>query len=158
MTRMRTILCASDFSPASRPAFRKAVELARAAGARLVLVHVLAPLTPLMLEDSYLMSKTWNETAAAARAAAAKQLDALVRAARKAGVRAASLLVEGVAAEQLARTAKAQRADVLVLGTHGRTGLTKLFVGSVAARVVATAACPVLTVRGTSRRAGRRRP
>jgi nucleotide-binding universal stress UspA family protein len=46
------------------------------------------------------------------------------------------------------RAARSKRADVLVLGTHGRTGLPRFFLGSVAARVLATAPCPVLTVRG----------
>jgi nucleotide-binding universal stress UspA family protein len=63
-------------------------------------------------------------------------------------VRAKSLLLEGVPHEQIARTARRQRADVVVMGTHGRTGLAKLFLGSVAGRVIAIAPCPVMTVRG----------
>ena len=50
--------------------------------------------------------------------------------------------------EQIVRAAKAQRADLVVIGTHGRSGLAKFFVGSVAGRVVSAARCPVLTVRG----------
>ena len=49
----------------------------------------------------------------------------------------------------IARTARTQKADLLVIGTHGRGGLAKLFLGSVAARLVSTAPRPVLTVRGT---------
>jgi nucleotide-binding universal stress UspA family protein len=146
MSRIRTIMFGSDFSPASRPAFRKALELAHVTRARLLVVHVLAPVIPLMAEDSYLSSKTLDEMDVAARTAASKQLDRLLALARRARVQATALIVDGTAAEQLVRTAKAKRADLLVLGTHGRTGLTKLFLGSVAARVVATASCPVLTV------------
>ena len=58
------------------------------------------------------------------------------------------LLVEGVPHEQIVRLARSKRADVVVMGTHGRSGLAKLFLGSVAGRVVAAAPCPVLTVRG----------
>jgi nucleotide-binding universal stress UspA family protein len=58
------------------------------------------------------------------------------------------MLLEGVAHEQIARAAKRQRADLIVMGTHGRTGMARFFLGSVAARVAATAPCPVLTVRG----------
>ena len=58
------------------------------------------------------------------------------------------LVVEGVAHEQITRAAKRLRADLIVMGTHGRTGVARFFVGSVAARVTATAPCPVLTVRG----------
>jgi nucleotide-binding universal stress UspA family protein len=50
-------------------------------------------------------------------------------------------------AERIVRTARALRADLIVMGTHGRTGVTRVVLGSAAARVVATASCPVLTVR-----------
>jgi nucleotide-binding universal stress UspA family protein len=63
-------------------------------------------------------------------------------------VRARGLLLEGLAHEQIVRAAKAQRADLVVIGTHGRSGLAKFFIGSVAGRVVSAARCPVLTVRG----------
>ena len=53
-----------------------------------------------------------------------------------------------MAHEQIARAAKSKKADLIVIGTHGRTGLAKFFLGSVASRVVAAAPCPVLTVRG----------
>lgn len=148
MSRIRTIMHASDFSPASRPAFKEALELARVARARLLVAHVLTPIVPIIAEGTYLSAQTWNELETSARNAAQKKLDALVRTARNAGVRVTGLLVEGIPAEQIVRTARAKRADILVLGTHGRTGLTKLFVGSVAARVVATATCPVVTVHG----------
>jgi len=69
--------------------------------------------------------------------------------ARKAGVKAMTLLLDGVAHEQIARAARSKKADLIVIGTHGRTGLAKFFLGSVAARVVATAPCPVLTVRSS---------
>jgi len=59
----------------------------------------------------------------------------------------AVMKVEGVPADQIVRLARLRQADMLVIGTHGRTGFSRLFLGSVAARVVATARCPVLTVR-----------
>ena len=68
--------------------------------------------------------------------------------AKKAGVRAVGLIVEGDPAREIVRAGRSQRADLIVVGTHGRTGLAKFFVGSVAGRVVATAPCPVVTVRG----------
>ncbi len=58
------------------------------------------------------------------------------------------MLREGAAAEQIVRAAKSVHADVIVMGTHGRTGLAKAVLGSIAGRVIATAPCPVLTVRG----------
>ena len=53
----------------------------------------------------------------------------------------------------IVRLARREAADLIVIGTHGRSGLGRLFMGSVAARVLATAKCPVLTVRGRGRRA-----
>ena len=84
----------------------------------------------------------------AAGAWAQKQLARLVAKAKGARVRARGIVREGVVADQIVRAARAQRADLIVIGTHGRTGVARFFLGSVAARVAATAPCPVLTVRG----------
>jgi nucleotide-binding universal stress UspA family protein len=67
--------------------------------------------------------------------------------AKRAGVSAVGLMREGVPAEEIVRAARAQRVDMIVMGTQGRTGFARLVLGSVAGRVVATAPCPVLTVR-----------
>jgi universal stress protein A len=144
---MRRVMMASDFSPASRAAFARAVELARANRATLLLMHAVT-LPPPTLGGEYIPPQTWERIDAAARAAAQTQLAALVAKARRAGVRAVGLIMTGSPHEVIVRAARARRADVLVLGTHGRTGLPRLFLGSVASRVLATAPCPVLTVRG----------
>ena len=137
----------TDFSPASRPAFARAVALARDEGAELLLVHVLASVTPL-LGDGYMSPKTYDDLQRSMRAQAQKQLDRLLAKAKAAKVRARGLLYEGVAADAIARAARTKHARLIVMGTHGRTGFTRLFMGSVAERVVGTSPCPVLTVRG----------
>jgi nucleotide-binding universal stress UspA family protein len=147
MARIRRIMCASDFSPASRPAFVKAVEMAKSMRAPLVITHVLAPFIP-VVGEGYVTPETWERIETGARRLAQKHLGALLQAARRAGVRATALLVEGSAADRIVGAARRKRVDLLVVGTHGRTGLARAFLGSVAARVVATAPCPVLTVRG----------
>ena len=147
MSRMRRILHPSDFSRASGAAFVKALDLAVSNRADLFIVHVLAPVIP-MVGDGYVSPKVYQEIEASARAEAGKQLDALVAKAKKAGVRAQGFLVGGVPHEQITRAARSKRADMVVIGTHGRTGLAKFFLGSVAGRVVSIAPCPVLTVRG----------
>ncbi|HEU5323472.1 MAG TPA: universal stress protein [Methylomirabilota bacterium] len=143
----RRVVHATDFSRASAAAFAWAVDSAKARRAELLLVHVLAPVIPLV-GDGYVSPATYEELAASARAWARKKLGALVARARARGVRATGLLLEGVAHEQIVRAAKGRRAGLLVIGTHGRTGVARFFLGSVAARVAATAPCPVLTVRG----------
>jgi nucleotide-binding universal stress UspA family protein len=143
----RRIMHPTDFSPASRPAFDKAIAMAKADRAELTVVHVLSPVMPVP-GDGYISPKVYDEIAASSKAWAQKELDRRVKKAKGAGVRARALLLDGVPHEQIIRAAKSRRADLLVLGTHGRSGLAKLFIGSVAGRVVSSAPCPVLTVRG----------
>ena len=147
MSRIRRILHPSDFSRASRPAFAAAVDFAKAHRAELLVVHVLAPTIP-MGSGGYISPKLYGDLEASARAYGQKELDALVATAKKAGVRAQAMLLDGSAHVGIARAARSKRADLIVIGTHGRTGLARLFLGSVAGRVVATATCPVMTVRG----------
>lgn len=147
MSRLRRILHPSDFSRASGAAFARAVAMARTDRAQLLLVHVLAPPVPIAGEG-YTSPKVYDDLEASARKYGQKHLGALVAKARKAGVKAVTLLLDGVTHEQIARAAKSKKADLIVIGTHGRTGLAKFFLGSVASRVVAAAPCPVLTVRG----------
>jgi universal stress protein A len=148
MKGIRRILCASDFSTASRPAVKKAIEIARSTRARLLIVHAVAPIVPpLMGEGAFVAPATWEAMQREARQAAQRQIDRLVQTAKKAGVAAEGRVVDGVPADQIVRLARVRQADMVVIGTHGRTGFSRLLLGSVAGRVVATARCPVLTVR-----------
>jgi len=147
MPTFRRIVHPSDFSPASRPAFRKAVELAKSQGAQLFVLHVLSMLP--VIPDTYVAPSVWEDLEQGQRATAQRQLQGLVAKAKAAGVRAAGALVDvGVTHEQIVRFARAKRADLIVMGTHGRSGLARALLGSVASRVLAAARCPVLTVRG----------
>lgn len=147
MDKVRRVLHPSDFSSASTAAFRAALDMAKASDAELLLVHVLTPVAPIVGEG-YVSPKTYEEIEQSARAHGQKQLDGLIEKARKAGVRATGTLLQGMPHDQVVRAARSKHADVIVMGTHGRSGIAKLFLGSVAERVVATAPCPVLTVRG----------
>lgn len=132
---VKRILCASDFSKASRPALKVALGLARVMKSRLVLCHAYQ-VTASMLQNLI----------GPVRADAERRLGALSRSARASGVSVTTRLVEGASAAAIVRAAKKERAGLIVLGTHGRTGLTRMLIGSVAERVVRTAPCPVLTV------------
>jgi nucleotide-binding universal stress UspA family protein len=145
MSGFRRILFASDFSPASRPAFTKALELARVLKAELVVTHAVAPTVP--AEGMHVTAVDWDAFEKAVREAAQVELDRLARTARKARVRVATMLTRGYAADEIVRTAKARKANLIVMGTHGRTGLSRLVMGSVATRVMIGASCPVMTVR-----------
>jgi universal stress protein A len=139
---------ATDFSRASTAALKRAVTMAKADRAQLIVVHVMTPPSLALPGDGYISPSLYEELEASARADAQKRLNAIVAGAQKAGARVAGLLLEGVPHERVARAVRAKKADLLVIGTHGRTGLAKFFLGSVASRLVASAPCPVLTVRG----------
>jgi nucleotide-binding universal stress UspA family protein len=148
MTVFRRIVHATDFSTASRPALARAIALARQNRATLWVVHALPPLVvPTAGDFAFVPPRTYEMLERSAHQHARKQLAALVGRAKKARVRATALLVDGVPHEQVLRAARRQRADLLVIGKHGRTGLSKALMGSVAERVVRLAPCPVLTVR-----------
>src|SRR5512145_716740 len=141
MRTVRRIVHPSDFSPASRRAFRKAVELARTYRAQLFVVHVL-PMLP-VIPDAYVPPSVWDDLERGQRSTAQRQLRRLVARAKAAGVRASGALLDlGVTHEQIVRFARARRADLIVMGTHGRSGLTKALLGSVASRVLTTSRCP----------------
>ncbi len=146
MPQVRRILFASDFSKASRKAFTTAIAMAKASRATLTILHVIVPFTPIVPEH-YINMETWEQIDTQARRWSQQQLRRLTEKAKTAGIRAVGLLLEGDPAQQIARTARSKHADLLVVGTHGRTGLAKFLVGSVASRLVATASCPVVTVR-----------
>jgi nucleotide-binding universal stress UspA family protein len=143
----RRVLHPTDFSKASSAAFARSLAEARANRGELVLLHVLAPVIPIAGEG-YVSPSVYEQMSQSARAWARKQMDRLLAKARAARVRARGLVLEGVTHEQIVRAAKRQRVGIIVMVTHGRTGVARFFLGSVAARVAATAPCPVLTVRG----------
>jgi nucleotide-binding universal stress UspA family protein len=143
----RTIMYATDFSRASGRASAKAIQLAKRDRAPLLIAHVMTPPLP-MMGDGYVSPATWDDIDRSYRKMSQKKLDAVVAKAKAAGVRARGLLLNGLPHEQIIRAARRQRAGLLVLGTHGRSGVARFILGSVAGRVVAGATCPVVTVRG----------
>jgi len=144
--KARRVLHPSDFSPASRAAFRRAVAIAKAERAELLIVHATVPVIP-QAGDGFVPANVYDDIERAIRDDARQRLDKLVATAKAAKIRGRSLLLDGTPAEQIVRAARKHRADLIVIGTHGRTGLARVLLGSVAARVVGTAPCPVLTVR-----------
>jgi nucleotide-binding universal stress UspA family protein len=141
----RVILHATDFSPASRPAFARAIELTKGTGGQLLVLHVLNPMMP-VIGARPIEPPTYARLQQASRAWALEQLARLTRRAKAAGARATAVLVEGPEAGTIARLARSRRAWLIVMGTHGRTGIERVLLGSVAARVVSLAPCPVMTV------------
>lgn len=141
----RRILWPTDFSPVAKTALPYALDLAADAGAELVLLHVLTP--PLTYAGPEIPGALWGELQQKNRAAAREELRRLAAQVEGPRVRVHTLLAEGVPFDQILRVAKRLRCDLIVLATHGRTGLGHVLMGSVAENVVRRAHCPVLTVR-----------
>ena len=144
---IKRMLCATDFSPASRPALRLAQELARTLKAKLILFHAYERSVPIG-DGGYLPSSVLQQMWSATQEAARRNLKRLTLSPQGKGVRISMQLAEGPAPAAIVRAAKKTRVDLVVMGTHGRTGVRRLLMGSVADRVIRTASCPVLIVGG----------
>ena len=141
------ILHPTDFSECAAQAEAMAVDLARKLDGELVLFQVLVE-TPLYAEGPlnmgavqrvYDAQRKWSEETLEARAGDLRQR----------GIKASWRLEAGVPFEEIVKVADDERADMIVMGTHGRSGLNRVLLGSVAERVIRLAPCPVLTVRQT---------
>jgi nucleotide-binding universal stress UspA family protein len=137
MPDIARILVAVDFSPGSQQALALAEEVARRFAAEVAVLHV----------DEALSVIPGSDLAETRRVAAERALEDATAELRRKDIRARPILRSGLAAIEIVEAANAEHADLLVLGTHGRTGLAHVLLGSVAERVVRTAPCPVLTVR-----------
>jgi nucleotide-binding universal stress UspA family protein len=138
------ILCPIDFSPGSQQAMRVAARIARDTGCELVLAHAwYLPPTAYTFESPfppYVVNGIVRD--------AERGLDDVVKEAKAAGVkRVTSKLLTGVPWAKIVEELETERYDLCVIGTHGRTGLARVLLGSVAEKVVRHAPCSVLTVR-----------
>ncbi len=139
MLAIKTILHPTDFSDRSEHAFKLACALARDYGARLVILYVehatiiaygegVVPPNPELLAEE--MKESLDRLTVP---------DPIIRVERR--------LEEGEPVTEILRVARESAADLIVMGTHGRTGLARLLMGSVADQVVRRAPCPVVTVK-----------
>jgi nucleotide-binding universal stress UspA family protein len=143
MIAIRNVLCPTDFSEFSQRALAHAVTLARWYEARLTVLHVL-PLVPTAVGFPPLVSPiTWEPVSRERLLEEVKQFAAPAAAA---GVAADAAVVEGPAVRMILERAREIRADLVVMGTHGRGGFEKWVLGSVTEKVLRQAPCPVLTV------------
>jgi nucleotide-binding universal stress UspA family protein len=145
MNRFQKIVVPIDFSAHSLEATRVAADLARRFGASLTLIHVYDPLI-FALPDG--LAWVPESTIAKLFEAFRTELDSARKLALEAGApRVATQLLEGAVAVGIVDFAQGGAFDLIVMGTHGRTGMSRLFIGSTAERVVRLAHCPVLTVK-----------
>src|SRR6516162_5515666 len=139
MLAIQTILHPTDFSERSDFAFRLACALARDYGARLMILHVAEPPTAVAAEGVLMLPPTIDLEPLRERLQQLRPEDPKIL--------VEHCLVHGGAAEEILQVAQERKCDLIVMGTHGRTGLGRLLMGSVAEQVVRKASCPVLTVK-----------
>jgi universal stress protein A len=147
LARISRILHATDFSKASARALNEAVELAKQNRAELMIIHVMEP-TPYVAGDELGTAEIYTKLEDAAKRAAEASMSKLLKRLKQSKIKVQGSLLTGSAPDQIVNAAKSKKANMIVIGTHGRTGLSKLLMGSVAGKVISLASCPVLTVRG----------
>jgi len=151
MLPIRTIVCPTDFSEPSYEALKVADELASHFSAELVLIHVVAPVpmypTPVTPEASASSAGILASYQQEMEVYAKKSLDQVVQERLAEDVKSRTRVCLGDAANEIVGAAEEEKADLIVIATHGLTGWRRLMFGSVAERVVRVAQCPVLTIR-----------
>jgi nucleotide-binding universal stress UspA family protein len=144
----RHILIATDGSPISNKAAKAGIALARALGARVTAYYAVDDLQPLFVEGYMMDQAMVDELDARAKALGKKRVDAIAKTARAAGVRVDALVSKASTAYAgIIDAAKRQRCDVIVMGSHGRRGLSKLMMGSVTQKVLTHSKIPVVVYR-----------
>jgi universal stress protein A len=145
---IRRILAPTDFSDLSKQGVKSALELAEIFGAKLLLLHVVEP-PPYPVEGivpSHLGATLLDDL----ERQATNELAQALSETQTSGAEVARRVVTGVPYRKIVDVAEEEQSDLIVMTTHGRTGLGHLVMGSVAEKIVRTAPCPVFTIRPTS--------
>jgi len=143
------ILVATDFSEHSRHALAYAVEIARATKASLTLLHVGPPVPDITFpipEATAIQASVWTETLRHREEQLVRRLDEEIGALAE-GVDVETVYVEGEPSSAIVHVAGSRDCDLLVMGSHGRSGLSRVLLGSVAERTARHVHCPVLILK-----------
>jgi nucleotide-binding universal stress UspA family protein len=147
MVRIQRILCPLDFFPASSLAANYAITLAAGYDAKLYLLHVVSP----VVYSAEQYSLNISEIVDGLEKQAAREMKKLAGKAHRAGVAVDTGIRMGEVKKEILSAIESTKAELLVMGTHGRRGVEKWFLGSVTERILRRSPIPVLTVRGNKR-------
>jgi nucleotide-binding universal stress UspA family protein len=140
-----TILFATDFSESSEHAFKYALSLARKFESRLAIIHVINE--PVDLRGFYVPHISFDKLEEEIEQGALKMMEKFCNANADATVKCESFVVPGIPYDEIIKKAQELGADLIVVGTHGRTGLDHVLFGSTAEKVVRKSPVPVMTIR-----------
>ncbi|HVO24326.1 MAG TPA: universal stress protein [Candidatus Margulisiibacteriota bacterium] len=153
---IQRVLVPVDFSAPSLHALDYAVDFARPLDAEIIVLFVVEPIYSVTPGDLYAPSSELTALMQEQRRQGREQLVELEARLKKGSAKIRTVLEDGLAYQAIVAAAHKLKADLVVMATHGRTGLSHLFMGSVAEKVVRTADCPVLTLRAPVGRKTRR--
>lgn len=145
MKQFEKILLATDFSDCSEAACDYALTLAKSFNSSLLLLHVINE--PVDLRGFYVPHISFEQLENEIASGASRMLDSFCEEKIKDFPKVEKKVVSGIPYEEINKIAKEQAVSLIVIGTHGRTGLDHLLFGSTAERVVRHAPCPVMTIR-----------
>lgn len=144
---IRSILLPTDFSECANYALPYATSLARSAGASIICVHVIEPVVPTVGYTGIAEPLPIADLSEQLEDSATRELPKIARHEECAGLNVEEVIAHGDAASEIVRVAKERGVDLIVISSHGRTGLGRILFGSTAEAVVRHAPCPVLVVK-----------
>jgi nucleotide-binding universal stress UspA family protein len=147
LPQLRRILLPTDFSGCANYALPYAAAIARATNATIICVHVVEPMVPTVGYTGLGEPMPIADISEQLEGSAERELPKLVECEECAGLNIEEVIVHGDAAAEIVRTATEREVDLIVISSHGRTGLGRIIFGSTAEAVVRHASCPVLVVK-----------
>ncbi len=148
--RLQKILLPTDFSGCANYALPYAAEIARTTKATIVCVHVVEPVVPAVGYSGLAEPMPIADISEQLEDSAERQMPKLAECEACAGLNVEEIIVHGDAAAEIVRVAAEEKVDLIVISSHGRTGLGRMIFGSTAEAVVRHANCPVLVVKPPS--------
>lgn len=145
--QIRSILLPTDFSECGNYALAYATSLARTFGSSILCIHVIEPMVPTVGYSGMTEPLPIADISDQLENSAERELPKLAEREDCAGLEVEELIVHGEAASEIVRVATERKVDLIVVSSHGRTGLGRILFGSTAEAVVRHAPCPVLVVK-----------
>lgn len=147
---IRSILLPTDFSECANYALSYAASFARSANASIICVHVIEPVVPTVGYTGMAEPLPIADISDQLEGSAERELPKIAEAEECAGLNVEEVIAHGDAASEIVRVARERGVDLIVIASHGRTGLGRMLFGSTAESVVRHAPCPVLVVKPPS--------
>jgi universal stress protein A len=145
--QIRTILVPTDFSEYAEYAFPWALQMAAGWQAKLILFHAVVPISPLAFPDSVYLPELQRMEADILADAEKRMAECVKKAQGSSAIIVETRVVVGEPVSEICQAVRREEADLVIMGSHGRTGLAHVLLGSVAERVIRHASCPVLVAR-----------